>query len=204
LVVSNHSGGISTPDVLIFASVFYDEFGYDRPVYTLAHDGVFMDPLDGKLHRAGVIKASRENAAALHSDYDAYRPTLSANNIDFNGRTGYVRTAPEAAVPIVPSVDRRPGDPAVPDPRQLVGPQVGAHQGPDGHTAGPPWIPVRAQRDLPAQPAAGGQGPHRGPRADRRHRWLRRRPRRRRGRRQRARRDGGRLAQLRSAAPGSA
>jgi 1-acyl-sn-glycerol-3-phosphate acyltransferase len=105
LVVSNHSGGISTPDVLIFASAFYDEFGYDRPVYTLAHDGVFMDPLDGKLHRAGVIKASRENAAAaLHSDYDAYRPTLSANNIDFNGRTGYVRTAPEAAVPIVPTV----------------------------------------------------------------------------------------------------
>jgi 1-acyl-sn-glycerol-3-phosphate acyltransferase len=38
LVVSNHSGGISTPDVLIFASAFYDEFGYDRPVYTLAHD----------------------------------------------------------------------------------------------------------------------------------------------------------------------
>jgi 1-acyl-sn-glycerol-3-phosphate acyltransferase len=31
-------------------------------------------------------------------------PTLSANNIDFNGRTGYVRTALEAGVPIVPTV----------------------------------------------------------------------------------------------------
>jgi 1-acyl-sn-glycerol-3-phosphate acyltransferase len=115
LVVSNHSGGIFTPDVLILASAFYDEFGYDRPLYTLAHYGVVMGPLDGWLRRLGVIEASRENAAAaLHSgavvlvfpggDYDAYRPTLSANNIDFNGRTGYVSTAVEAGVPIVPTV----------------------------------------------------------------------------------------------------
>jgi len=37
LVVSNHSGGMMTPDVLIFASAFYESFGYHRPVYTLAH-----------------------------------------------------------------------------------------------------------------------------------------------------------------------
>jgi 1-acyl-sn-glycerol-3-phosphate acyltransferase len=115
LVVSNHSGGMMTPDVFIFASAFYDTFGYHRPVYTLAHYGVFLGPLDGLLRRAGVIEASRENAAkALHSgavvlvfpggDYDSYRPTLSENTIDFNGRTGYVRTAIEADVPIVPTV----------------------------------------------------------------------------------------------------
>ena len=68
LVVSNHSGGMMTPDVLIFASAFYEAFGYQRPVYTLAHYGVFLGPLDGWLRRAGVIEASRENAAtALHS-----------------------------------------------------------------------------------------------------------------------------------------
>src|SRR5581483_4072239 len=68
LVVSNHSGGMLTPDVFIFSSAFYDTFGYQRPVYTLAHYGVFMGPLDGWLRRAGVIEASRENAAeALHS-----------------------------------------------------------------------------------------------------------------------------------------
>jgi 1-acyl-sn-glycerol-3-phosphate acyltransferase len=115
LVVSNHSGGMLTPDVLIFASAFYDAFGYHRPVYTLAHYGVFLGPLDGWLRRAGAIEASRENAAtALHSgavvlvfpggDYDSYRPTLSENTIDFDGRTGYVRTAIEAGVPIVPTV----------------------------------------------------------------------------------------------------
>src|SRR6201996_4282349 len=115
LVVSNHSGGMMTPDVLIFASAFYNEFGYDRPVYTLGHYGIFLGPLDGILRRLGVIEASRENAAvALHSgavvlvfpggDYDSYRPTFSENTIDFNGRTGYVRTAIEAGVPIVPTV----------------------------------------------------------------------------------------------------
>src|SRR6201998_4838808 len=115
LVVSNHIGGRMTPDVFIFASAFYYTFGYHRPVYTLAHYGVFLGPLDGLLRRAGVIEASRENAAtALHSgavvlvfpggDYDSYRPTLSENTIDFDGRTGYVRTAIEADVPIVPTV----------------------------------------------------------------------------------------------------
>src|SRR5690242_5040668 len=115
LVVSNHSGGMLTPDVLIFSPAFYDRFGYDRPVYTLAHYGLFMGPLDGWLRRLGVIEASRENAAAaLRSgavvlvfpggDYDSYRPTLGANTVDFNGRTGYVRTAIETGVPIVPTV----------------------------------------------------------------------------------------------------
>jgi 1-acyl-sn-glycerol-3-phosphate acyltransferase len=115
LVVSNHSGGMFTPDVLIFAPAFYDTFGYHRPLYTLAHYGLFIGPLDGLLRRLGVIEASRENAfAALYSDavvlvfpggdYDVYRPTLGANTVDFNGRTGYVRTAIEAGVPIVPMV----------------------------------------------------------------------------------------------------
>jgi 1-acyl-sn-glycerol-3-phosphate acyltransferase len=37
-------------------------------------------------------------------DYDVYRPTLSENTIDFDGRTGYVRAAINAGVPIVPAV----------------------------------------------------------------------------------------------------
>lgn len=115
LVVSNHSGGMLTPDVLIFASAFYGRFGYDRPLYTLAHDGLFVGPLAGWLGRLGVIRAGRANAArALRSGgvvlvfpggvYDSYRPTLAAGRIDFNGRTGYVRTALDGGVPIVPAV----------------------------------------------------------------------------------------------------
>ena len=115
LVVSNHSGGMFTPDVLIFAPAFYRQFGFDRPVYTLAHYGVFIANVGDWLRRAGVIEASRENAAkALRDgavvlvfpggDYDSYRPTLTENVIDFGGRTGYVRTALETGVPIVPMV----------------------------------------------------------------------------------------------------
>jgi 1-acyl-sn-glycerol-3-phosphate acyltransferase len=116
LVVSNHSGGMFTPDVMLFGSAFYRRFGYRaRPLYTLAHYGVVMGPLGELMGKVGVIEASRENAAAaLHSggvvlvfpggDYDSYRPTTSDAVIDFDGRTGYVRTAIAAGVPIVPSV----------------------------------------------------------------------------------------------------
>lgn len=115
LVVSNHSGGMLTPDVMVFAPEFYKHFGFDRPLYTLAHYGVFLGPLGDYLRRAGVIEANRENAAdALRSgavvlvfpggDYDSYRPTFTANVVDFAGRTGYVRTAIESGVPIVPMV----------------------------------------------------------------------------------------------------
>jgi 1-acyl-sn-glycerol-3-phosphate acyltransferase len=115
LVVGNHSGGAMTPDVLVLAPAFYEAFGFDRPFYTLAHYGLFKTPLAGSLRRLGVIHASPENAAkALRSDgvvlvfpggdYDAYRSTFAQNKIDFHGRKGYVRTAIEAGVPIVPAV----------------------------------------------------------------------------------------------------
>lgn len=62
LVVANHSGGMLTPDVLIFAAAFYGAFGYDRPLYTLGHDGLFPRPVADWLARLGVIHASTENA----------------------------------------------------------------------------------------------------------------------------------------------
>jgi 1-acyl-sn-glycerol-3-phosphate acyltransferase len=114
LLISNHSGGMLTPDVMVFAPAFYDKFGFDRPLFTLAHSALFVGPMGDWLHRAGVIEANRENAEkALHAgalvlvfpggDYDSYRPTFE-NKIDFAGRTGYIRTAVESGVPIVPMV----------------------------------------------------------------------------------------------------
>ena len=115
LIVANHSGGMLTPDVLIFAAAFYGKFGYGRPLYTLGHDGMFVGPVSDWLSRLGVIRANTKNTVdALRSGgvvlvfpggiYEAYRPTLAENTIDFNGRTGYVRTAIEAGAPIVPAV----------------------------------------------------------------------------------------------------
>ncbi len=115
LTVSNHSGGILTTDTLIFSTAFYDRFGYRRPVLTLGHNALFTGPVAGFMARIGLIRADRAIAAdALRSGgvvlvfpggiYDAYRPTLSENVIDFKGRTGYVRTALDAGAPIVPVV----------------------------------------------------------------------------------------------------
>lgn len=119
LVVSNHSGGMLTPDMFVLGQAFYDAYGYDRPMSILAHFGVLLGPTSGYLERLGAIKASPENAAAAlragsvvlvfpGGDYDVYRPTAKQNTIDFDGRTGYVRTAVEAGVPIVPTVSIGP------------------------------------------------------------------------------------------------
>ena len=115
LVVSNHSGGLTSFDLSVFAVDYYDKFGYERPLYALAYDTLFAGPAGEFFSRTGVIRATRENAAkALATgavvlvfpggDLDVYRPTRRENVIDFGGRTGYVTTAMEANVPIVPSV----------------------------------------------------------------------------------------------------
>jgi 1-acyl-sn-glycerol-3-phosphate acyltransferase len=115
LIVSNHSGGVITFDVPVLAVAFFDHFGMDRPLYVLAHDSILREPLGTWLRKAGIVTASRENADALlrsggvtivfpGGDHDVFRPTSQSNRIDFHGRTGYVRTALDAGVPIVPVV----------------------------------------------------------------------------------------------------
>lgn len=115
LLVSNHSSGVLTPDWNVLAPAMYDRFGYDRPLFTVAHYGVFFTPFRASLGRLGVIHATRENAAAaLRSgavvlafpggDYDAFRPMMRQTVIDFGGRSGYVGTAMQAGAPIVPAV----------------------------------------------------------------------------------------------------
>ncbi len=115
LTVSNHSGGLMPMDVPILAYALVDEFGPERPFYVLAHDGLFMGPLGPLMRSMGFLPASRDNARALlesgattilfpGGDHDCFRPTSERNRIDFDGRTGYVRTALEADVPIVPTV----------------------------------------------------------------------------------------------------
>ena len=115
LIVSNHSGGPFSMDVPTLWRALFGKFGYDHPIYTLGHDILFRGPLAGLMSQLGMIRASRDNAVkALRSgavvivfpggDNDAMRPTSQQAVIDFSGRTGYVSTAIEAGVPIVPVV----------------------------------------------------------------------------------------------------
>ena len=100
--------------MLVLAPAFYEKLGHERPLYTLAHYGLFKTPLAGTLRKIGVIPPPARTPPRLSSggvvlvfpggDYDSYRSTFAQNTIDFNGRKGYVRTAIEADVPIVPAV----------------------------------------------------------------------------------------------------
>src|SRR5512143_1374332 len=63
LVVCNHSGGVLTPDMSVFAVAYYDKYGHDRPLYALAHDMLFRGPVAELFRQTGVIRATPENAA---------------------------------------------------------------------------------------------------------------------------------------------
>jgi 1-acyl-sn-glycerol-3-phosphate acyltransferase len=115
LIVGNHSGGLMPMDVPIIAVSFAETFGADRPLYCLAHDMLFTGVAGPVLRKFGFVNATREAAHEILAaggvtivfpggDHDTFRPTLRANVVDFNGRTGYVRTALRAGVPIVPVV----------------------------------------------------------------------------------------------------
>ena len=116
LLVGNHSGGTLISDTFVFSQAFYDHFGPLRRFHQLAHDLVFQFPgVRGSLSRYGTVPASPENMArALErdaallvypgGDHETYRPSWESADIDFAGRTGFVKLAIEHNVPIVPIV----------------------------------------------------------------------------------------------------
>jgi 1-acyl-sn-glycerol-3-phosphate acyltransferase len=116
LLVGNHSGGTLIADTFVFAQSFYDRFGATRPFHQLAHDLVFRVPgIRAMLSRYGTVPASPENmrraldrdAALLvypGGDHETYRPSWESSDVDFAGRTGFVKLALEQGVPVIPVV----------------------------------------------------------------------------------------------------
>jgi len=115
LLVGNHTGGNMSPETGVFTLAFSAYFGVERPYYQLAHNLVLSMPGLGFLRKFGTVAASSGNAKrALDSgaallvfpggDYEVHRPTWQRHRVDFGGRKGFIRTALDHDVPIVPVV----------------------------------------------------------------------------------------------------
>jgi 1-acyl-sn-glycerol-3-phosphate acyltransferase len=116
LLVGNHSGGTLIADTFVFAFAFYRHFGAGRRFYQLAHDlAVRLPAVSALLRKYGTVSASHENARhALDAgaavlvypggDNDSYRPTWHSGQVEFGGRSGFIRLAIAENVPIVPVV----------------------------------------------------------------------------------------------------
>ena len=115
LVVGNHSGGTSSPEVFISQLAISTYFGVERPHFQLAHRMVLHSPLGGMLRRFGTIEADHGNAEqALDAgaivtvfpggDYEVFRPSWQSSRVDMGGRKGFLRLAASKNVPVVPMV----------------------------------------------------------------------------------------------------
>jgi len=116
LVVGNHSGGQLPPDIPILLTAWWRERGEDEPVYVLFHSFFLGLPGIGPvMARSGAVEAGPEAAEAVlrsgsvlvdypGGDHEVFRPWRERNQIDFGGRTGFVRLALRTQVPVVPAV----------------------------------------------------------------------------------------------------
>ncbi len=116
LVVGNHSGGATPPDLPILMTHWWRQRGVEEPVYGLFHSAFLSLPgVGGVMARAGALEAGWANVeqALGHGasvivypggDHEAFRRFSDRDKIDFAGRTGFVRLALKTGVPIVPAV----------------------------------------------------------------------------------------------------
>jgi 1-acyl-sn-glycerol-3-phosphate acyltransferase len=117
LLVANHNGGILGPDLPCTLGTLWDTLGPDAPLYALAHDFAMrqLAPLGMLLQRFGAVRATPANARRIlgsgaqalvypGGDLDAYRHFDRRHEVVLGQRTGFVRVAQEARVPIVPIV----------------------------------------------------------------------------------------------------
>ncbi len=117
LYVGNHNGGIAGPDLCGTLGSLWGILGVAHPLYALAHDFAMrqLSPLGRLIQRFGALRGTPENALrALRTgaqvlvypggDLDAYRHARRRDEVVLGPRTGFVRVAQAANVPIVPIV----------------------------------------------------------------------------------------------------
>jgi 1-acyl-sn-glycerol-3-phosphate acyltransferase len=117
LLVGNHNGGIMGPDLFCTVATLWRTLGPDAPLYAMAHDFAMrrVTPLGRLLQRIGGMRADPATAVQVlrdggivlaypGGDLDAFRHYRARDRIVFGPRTGFVRVAQKAGVPIVPIV----------------------------------------------------------------------------------------------------
>lgn len=116
LLVGNHSGVLYTPETWTCGQAILERRGIDEPTYVLAYDLLFAMPGVGPfLRRLGAVPASTSEAESALArgacvtvypggDREACRPWTQRNEVDFDGRTGFVRLALRCGVPVIPVV----------------------------------------------------------------------------------------------------
>lgn len=114
MLVANHSGGTSIPDVWGLGAAWYRHFGPERPLYVLCHDLLHAVPMFSRLfERLGVLRASLRCAREIieggrdvliypGGDLDTWRPYSKRYAVEFGHRTGFARLAIETGVRVVP------------------------------------------------------------------------------------------------------
>ena len=116
LIVGNHSGGMTPPDLPILMTAWWRSRGVEEPVYGLFHSAFLSIPGIGPAcRRAGGMDASPDNAERVLSaggsvvvfpggDHEVFRPWSERDKIVFAGRKGFIRLALKTGVPMIPMV----------------------------------------------------------------------------------------------------
>jgi 1-acyl-sn-glycerol-3-phosphate acyltransferase len=114
LLVGIHSGAPFVWDAWTIGVQWWRRFGQERPLHGTAHDALMAIPVIGRYFRAmGVLPAAPDSIATALAEgrdvalwpggeVDSLRPWRERDRANLAGRTGFVKMAIRAGVPIVP------------------------------------------------------------------------------------------------------
>jgi 1-acyl-sn-glycerol-3-phosphate acyltransferase len=114
LLVGIHSGAPFVWDAWTVGVQWWRRFGQDRPLHGTAHDALMAIPAIGRYFRAmGVLPAAPDSMATALAEgrdvavwpggeVDSLRPWVERDKANLAGRSGFVKMAIRAGVPIVP------------------------------------------------------------------------------------------------------
>jgi 1-acyl-sn-glycerol-3-phosphate acyltransferase len=114
LLIGVHSGAPFVWDAWTVGFQWWRHFGADRPLHGTAHDALMAAPLLSAYFRkmgvlpaapdsiAGALAAGRDVALWPGGEVDSLRPWVDRDKAVLAGRTGFIRMAIQAGVPIVP------------------------------------------------------------------------------------------------------